>query len=313
MPFCCPFGFSMPLFGPFLGPRCPKNGSYGRGDAVFRALSRVAMPFMGIRRARSSRCEGAPISIGMDRLEAAYRRVAPLLEGQADSLDAVRVIEEHRQFWRPARPRVVLLAESHVYTSDEELASMAGSQEDGLPSTFARFVYCLGYGEPEYVGQPLPKHAGTPQFWKVFWACLHAVESNSDFAPVLKSKTPSFEKRIQTKRDLLVRLRDAGIWLVDASIVALYRPGRRKPRARQIREAIVASWDSYVADVVAEARSEHIVLIGKGVAGSIQTRLSNAQRGIMTVVPQPQARLSRAESLEVHRDYFRICGLPRAA
>ena len=33
-----------------------------------------------------------------------------------DSLDVVKQVEEYRQFWKPEKVKVALLAESHVYT-----------------------------------------------------------------------------------------------------------------------------------------------------------------------------------------------------
>jgi len=50
----------------------------------------------------------------------ARSRIADIL-GEAEPLEVLQRVEEHRLFWRPLNPRVILLAESHVYTRPEEL------------------------------------------------------------------------------------------------------------------------------------------------------------------------------------------------
>lgn len=37
-----------------------------------------------------------------------------------DSLEVVKQVEEYRQYWKPKKTNVVLLAESHVYTDEED-------------------------------------------------------------------------------------------------------------------------------------------------------------------------------------------------
>jgi len=37
-----------------------------------------------------------------------------------DSFEVVKQVEEYRQFWKPTSASVILLAESHVYTTKEE-------------------------------------------------------------------------------------------------------------------------------------------------------------------------------------------------
>jgi hypothetical protein len=60
--------------------------------------------------------------------------------------------EFHRQFWKPAEPRMVLLAESHVYTDEIDLAckmktGMLPPDIQQSSPQFVRLIYCLGYGE----------------------------------------------------------------------------------------------------------------------------------------------------------------------
>ena len=39
---------------------------------------------------------------------------------QVDSLEVVKQVEEYRQFWKPDEINVLLLAESHVYTDEQD-------------------------------------------------------------------------------------------------------------------------------------------------------------------------------------------------
>jgi hypothetical protein len=97
----------------------------------------------------------------------------------AESFDALTKIEEHRWFWRPKRPSLILIAESHVYTSAADLgvsiyqAEIISKFAAGHPlpaHEFVGLVYCLGYGEKKLL---LNTHAdftarSTWQFWDLF-------------------------------------------------------------------------------------------------------------------------------------------------
>src|SRR5205823_9640324 len=39
---------------------------------------------------------------------------------RAEAVEVVIEVERHRWFWRPSKPRILLVAESHVFTSDED-------------------------------------------------------------------------------------------------------------------------------------------------------------------------------------------------
>jgi len=87
----------------------------------------------------------------------------------------------------------VLLAESHVLTSEEDRRIAIPPIDDlpGYPTQYARFVYCLGIGERDLTNDPHhPRGDGTPQFWKVPYACNNPIETLEDFLPVQRG-TPS--------------------------------------------------------------------------------------------------------------------------
>jgi hypothetical protein len=101
-------------------------------------------------------------------LELAYGRVRDIIgRERAECLDAAVEVERLRLACRPERVRVVVLAESHVWTSPDEIRSRV-AQPNGIETGFARFVYCLGYGEPQLVEPTVAPNRGTPQFWKLF-------------------------------------------------------------------------------------------------------------------------------------------------
>lgn len=246
----------------------------------------------------------------MDALAECHSQLVRLIGSSAEPIEVLQCAEEHRAYWRPERVRVVLLAESHVYTETSELERrvvLPSLIRTDVPQGFVRLVYCLGYGENSLLNVPIffPRNSGTPQFWKIFYSCLNRVHANEDFAPIQKVPRTPFPERIWNKLSLLQHLKDAGVWLVDASLAALYMPKYPKPSPKLIEAALRTSWDAYVGQIVRNASPSCIVCIGKGVARSLGDRLVGI--GVpVTVVPQPNARLSSTEHFDVFRQYYAI-------
>jgi hypothetical protein len=249
-------------------------------------------------------------SEGYEQLESCYRRMKDVLGRGIEPFESVKLIEDYRRFWKPKNEiKVILLAESHVFTTDEDrkLELVSLSDLAGYPKEYAKFVYCLGYGERELTKGPgHPERDGTPQFWKILLSCTKLINSNADFAPVLKSRTKNFEERISNKAKLLKSLRDKGVWLVDVSICALY-DGGRKPSNHAMSRAIETSWSTYTKHLIETAEPEHVIVVGKGVARVVQEDLKNINGENYSVVDQPNARLSADEHLENFRNYYRLC------
>jgi hypothetical protein len=100
-------------------------------------------------------------------LERTHTKIADILgPDRSECFEAAAVVEKLRHMWRPDRVRIVLLAESHVWTSREETLSRV-VQPDGVETGFARFVYCLGGGEPQIVTPSVQPNAGAAQYWKL--------------------------------------------------------------------------------------------------------------------------------------------------
>lgn len=245
----------------------------------------------------------------MSKLKDCYDRIETILgedtEYSTEPFESVALVEKYRQYWRPEKTRVILLAESHVFTTQSDMSVPLPDIEDlpEYPKKYAKFVYCLGYGEPKLTNSlSHPKRDGTWQFWKILYSCDNHVSTNDDFRPILKA-TP-YRERLYNKIEILKSLRYKGIWLVDASIAALYNK-RRKPAA--IRDIIRTSWEHYTKAVVMDANPQNMICIGKGVYDVLGTDLKQLFSEKCTVLPQPNSRLSSEEHLLNYKCYGAIC------
>ena len=226
-----------------------------------------------------------------------------------ESLAAAQCVERHRMDWRPEVVHTVLLAESHVYTSDSELLPMQGPHSlshRALNTTFARFVYCLGYGESQFVGPSGPNTAGTPQFWKLFASCVQAPSAKT-FAPFLKSGNPEFLSRMRAKVALLERLRAKGIWLVDASAIALYSPGGNRLHHQDYESVLRLCWNTYTGQLVRNAAPHSVIVIGKGVARALERELAGLTAAEIHCVNQPQGCRVKGQIEQVYATLHTVC------
>jgi hypothetical protein len=253
-----------------------------------------------------------------DSLGHCHAVLAGLLGSEIEPLSVAREVDEHRQYWRPKNPKLVLLAESHVRTTEAELQGTIKALDSipkSIPRSFVKFVYCLGYGESELLSGPVKSNPGTVHFWKIFHSCLNSVNQKEDFASLLKART-SLPERLDNKLRLLERMKVEGIWLVDASIVALYQRGSPKPRTTLYNQVLKSSWKEYVCSLIEEARPDGILCVGFAVARALKTELDKlrSERGIKWgVVKQPNARLSSTEHLCIFDAYHRVSNKPKHA
>lgn len=255
--------------------------------------------------------EGANVHPVEYTLANTYKLIQRALpSAKIDSLEVVKRVEKYRQYWRPRKANVILLAESHVYTDEEDSRmqlnkSIMSNILPDYPLHFVRFVYCLGYGETELLTRKKAgwKNTGTPQYWKIFSACIAEDENNRGFHKILKTETKSFFVRLHNKVRILQTMKSKGIWLLDASIVGLYGSGQKD--ARIFQEVLEICWN-YMKDTILEASPKHVIVIGKG-AGDILYRRLHGLSIPFTVIPQPQARGTSEWQLENYKRYQRIC------
>ena len=95
-----------------------------------------------------------------------------------ENLETAIEVERHRWYFKPKRIKLVLVAESHVLTTEQDmrikvdelrLRPFLHSGAILPPDRFVRLVYCLAYGENELLN-PQPYQAdnyGTPLFWDI--------------------------------------------------------------------------------------------------------------------------------------------------
>lgn len=226
-----------------------------------------------------------------------------------DSLDVVKQVEEYRQFWKPDTNSVALLAESHVYTNEKDFEteckkSLIEILFPNYPSRYVRFVYCLGYGENELLSRKLADNPGTHQFWKIFSACVANNFNDLGFGRITKKGTPFLLQRLRSKIRVLQEMKKTGVWLLDASIVGIYRA---VDDSRTKGKIISICWDQHVKDIILHSRPKHIIVIGKGVEAILNNRLNKI--GIpYTTLPQPQGVRGNSEVLwNYYGEYQRIC------
>jgi|WetSurMetagenome_2_1015567.scaffolds.fasta_scaffold199712_1 hypothetical protein len=243
-------------------------------------------------------------------LEQTYEKIRSS-HGKIDSYDVVREVVNYRNYWKPNNEvNVVLLAESHVFTSilDYKIKfdyTNFKRLETNYPDNFVRFVYCLGYSEPKlFATKPLDpnfKNPGTWQYWKLFCTCASkGTEINCD--PVLKGTTLSFISRINNKISVLEELRKKGVWLVDSSIVGINKIEDDKER----KEIIALSWKNHVRHLVENSNPKFIVCIGKNVYSVVEKDIKSMNIQF-DYIHQPQAHLTSREIRLEHQKLHKIC------
>ena len=241
------------------------------------------------------------------RLEQTYARVRDRLGPErAECFEAAVVVEHLRSMWRPEHARIILLAESHVWTSRTEALSQV-RQPDGAVTGFARFIYCLGSGEPTLVDPPFRPNNGAFQYWRLLHDTVRG--PNQSYAGITKAGAPNPQRRIENKLELLRSVREAGIWLVDASISALYHAGTKLATDNDYDDLLRDCWSSYVGEAVCASAPGLVIVIGKQVHGAIGAALCrDLGKGIeVHVIKQPNALMTSAELAQYRQHIFELC------
>jgi hypothetical protein len=234
-------------------------------------------------------------------IEQCYEKIRGLATN-FDTFQVVREVERCRQLWKPDKVRVVLLAESHVRTSPKDFVhSWAYPNANPVyAGKFVRFVYCLAHGERDLVN--IASNNGTWQFWKLLFSCLNRTSGKEDFAPILKGPTPDFVMRMRNKIQLLGDLKEAGIWLVDASIAGIN--GLDQKTKDRIIELC---WQDYLAPIMRSLSPslKRVMIIGEGVKRILLRDLQVLDLSCHTI-PQPQAQL-RGGYDKYFREAYEFC------
>lgn len=225
-------------------------------------------------------------------------------KGFTDSSRCLKGLDHWRQYWRPKKVKILLIAESHVreLKSDDQVhVKRLKYLRKSSPNIYVRLIYCLGYGENSLCEGNPKQNRGTPQFWKLFKAI-------ADRRIQVKSLPPP--TGIDEKVSILRNLRGRGIWLVDASIGALTKPGStrkdRRIKIRNRRTTIKQGFETYVWPMVRrDIPLKQIWIIGIGVGKALRKAdLKGLRNGVSDrrIIRQPNGQNQR----EYHRDLERL-------
>ena len=216
-------------------------------------------------------CCDAWVEPDNEQLKKCYDCIKALLPpSDCECFHSVEIADSYYNFFKPDKVKVVLLAESHAFTSEYhanngpmvDLDILSKEEYDG-PRAFNAIVYCLTYGEAK-LDDNAPND-GTPQFWKFLACCAgYGVDSGGR---VLKKDIKDRAARIRSKLGVLLRLKELGIWLLDTSIIGwyihqldrfnitelshdLHKKQRLKPPSNMKRDTLITSWEMYTKHVV---------------------------------------------------------------
>jgi hypothetical protein len=187
-----------------------------------------------------------------------------------ESIETAVEVERHRWYWKPKSPKLVLVAESHVLTTERDMRfKMDGTAIKPFlrpraslpPDRFVRLVYCLAYGESQLLSPQSPqgRNPGTPTYWDIFGRVAFRCPQPR------REDGAEFDDRMRWKVDTLRELYRMGIWLLDASVHAVYQGnGNRLPS--EIQNALHQQWwKGYGRHVVGFCDGAKIWVIGKTV------------------------------------------------
>ena len=204
---------------------------------------------------------------------------------EPEPLETALLVEEYRWFWKPEKVKFVLVAESHVYASEQEIAvkivpwklhNYAPSYPDGGPLNFAKIVYCPGYGMSEILDHPeqIESNPGTWQFINLFRKCLGY-------------DTPS-ARSLEWKTRILNAAKKNGIWLLDASCHACAKGKKERLPANVVDRIVPMSWKRYVEPIIDELSIDpaHVWIVGKGVHDLIRGKYATGDNWVY----QPNVR-----------------------
>ncbi len=222
-------------------------------------------------------------------LESTFYKIKNLnLNLSIEDYSVVKLVHDYRMYWKPEVVKTLLLAESHVFTersTTEKRNNLDCSILPNYPRNHVNFVYCLSYGANHILDSDIAKNTGTPQFWKIFNETVdekYKIVNNDDK-----------NDKLTQKISLLKEMNEAGIWLLDTSIVGIYNKGG-KPAAKEYNKILTTSMQSYCTPIIKDIKPQKIVVIGQSVYNSIKKELTSFN--IETDwIHQPNARIKNED------------------
>jgi len=94
-----------------------------------------------------------------------YEKLSTIVVSDIECFDVVNKVDAYRKMYKPKKTKVVLLAESHVFTKDSDMVELKFPNGiDCSQDKYVRFVYCLGYGENRVLSKDVHPNNGTPDY-----------------------------------------------------------------------------------------------------------------------------------------------------
>lgn len=219
----------------------------------------------------------------MNILQETYLKILKLDDSLIhESLEVVKLVNEYRDYWKPKQVKTILLAESHVFTTEKETEIIHSVSLPDYPSKYVRFVYNLSYGQMNTLYQRVNNNGGTPQYWKLFNEI-----SRKDFRVI---NNHDIDDKLNQKIKLLEFLKENGVWLLDCSIVGLYNDGE-KPFYKTMQKILKTSFSNFCVPVILKEMPDNILVIGKSVFDLIADELVHLNTNV-DWIHQPNAKIS---------------------
>jgi len=209
-----------------------------------------------------------------------------------EPLETALFVEEHRWFWKPENVKFILVAESHVYTNENEIkvkidpSKLPEKAPKAIPLSFVRLVYCLGYGESYILTAPekIENNRGTKQYVNLFRRCVGLHEK------------PENITRLEWKLGILETFMEKGIWLLDASVHACYKGRNERLPSKLVEKIVPISWNAYVKPIIDDISIDRprVWIIGKGLHDTLRGEYAGGSNWIY----QPDAHFRNPEKYD---------------
>ena len=239
---------------------------------------------------------------------------------EPEPVDVAIAVEDHRWFWKPETVRLILVAESHVYTTEHDFrrhldvdkmkALLDGThfaQGHNQPAPIREYVgliYCLAYGDKTLLlpdSNPEIQHdngsrklssRGTSQYWgQIFGSLAGATSHEGDW-----------------RINILEELYRKGIWLLDASVHAIYRgKGKKLQLPKKDKDRLhVQWWDGYGKNIIQPGNQAQVWVIGKTVYDALTKSCSEFAQLVNGYIYQPNSFKTEEEKAEKIRPLLEL-------
>ena len=229
----------------------------------------------------------------LGRWEAVRAQMARLkLPWGVESAAVLAAVAAHRAYWRPEAGAAA--GDLGVARHGRGRPSSGQGCRSGCSGTRRRrrrscgWCTASGYGERDLLQGRVQGNFGSPQFWRLLAGSLDAALVSQ----VVERNQPDLIARVTAKLSVLTQLKARGVWLLDASPVALYAASQPAPKIAVTSQALELAWSAYTREAIRAAQPRAVMIVGKMVHDAIGGRI-RALLGPSVPVQwmyQPQAR-----------------------